>query len=166
MRGVKRTPELKAFLKRLEPFEDLRHSVQHLNGTIETWGDKGEPTWGSIAWIHVDELEPVFRFRSFVVVAGSVRKTTRPAVNPLGQQFEPTVDLIELTAFERTASLSAAFRSLGDFAVLFERALEAAFSAERGISGETRAADLIVAVSAVSDEPASAASMTARRDSA
>lgn len=154
MRGVKRTPELKVFLKNLEPFENMRHAVQHLNRTIESWADKTEPTWGSLSWIQVDELQPVFRFRSFVLMAGAPRKTRRPAINPIGREFEPPVDLVELTAFEETVSLSAAFRSLEGFAMRFSKALQAAFETTPGVSGSTRGSDFIISIEAVSEGPA------------
>ncbi len=130
MRGIKNTPAVTVIRDGLAPAEDLRHSIQHLNKQISAYSEAGYPTWGSLSWVASPELS-FSKFRVGVMVAGSLgggeltlsgdRETVRvpgmvdqPIVDPLGGRKlsfsqDLPVDLVELTAYQKTISLSETF---------------------------------------------------------
>jgi hypothetical protein len=157
MRGVKRTPQLRVFLSKLEPMKELRNGVQHLDGTIRTLSNQGEPTWGSLSWVVPPQPESNI-MSIFLCIPGSVRDWDRPAVNPVGQQIAVPLGLIELTAFGTTVSLSDVHAGLVGFVPGFESAAAAAFAGR----GATRAADVLaeMQITPVDDPAAGQASET------
>jgi hypothetical protein len=105
-------------------------------------------TWGSIGWIHAPTPDSRTVY-SCVIVAGSPRETTRPAVNPLSQEVTVPVGAVTLTAYGSTVALSKASRLLA-FAPMFEQALSAAFAQ---LSSEKLSSDIIVCVEFEASSP-------------
>jgi hypothetical protein len=128
MPNVKRTPLLRVFERHLEPFEELRNSVQHLPGEILAHADAGEPVWGSLSWVYWPNLSSEKSVFAHVMIAGSMNlMKAQPVVNPLARPFRTPIDHVELTAFQRTVPLTATYWQLSGFVRSIEATLEPQF---------------------------------------
>jgi hypothetical protein len=138
---LKNTPNLTVFKRKLEPVEEFRHGIQHLEGTLNKI-DPAEPTMGYLSWFMAGEGQ---RHHLCTVVPGSTKSAGYQTVDPFNKELRAPIDLIELAAFERRISLTDLHDALVGFAPRFERA--AADGLERaGTSAETRGSDFFVSV--------------------
>lgn len=141
MRGIERTPEATLIRRGLEPVKDLRNCIQHLNKEILKHVDVGQPVWGSLSWVFSPQLS-FDKYYKLVMIPGSIgegQKLTltgdnrevrvpgmanQPVVRPDGRTMtlasDMPIDLIELTAYGRTLSLSETY----DWIERFTRGLE------------------------------------------
>lgn len=55
----KREPDIQAFMRALQPVENLRHYIQHVKGEI-SGDDGGAPLWGVVSWTGSDDSRECF----------------------------------------------------------------------------------------------------------
>jgi hypothetical protein len=140
MRGIARTTYTRGLFDHLSQYEDLRHGIQHLEGTIIRRDDP-EPAHGALSWTYVVS-ERTHDLATFMLVAGNLgHVSTGSLVNPAGRDFWSRVDHIELEAYGVKAPISETHRRLREFAPIFERPLRDQF-----VNHETRGSDLLVRV--------------------
>ena len=129
MPKTKRTPVLRVFLSKLEPFEDLRNPIQHLNQQLRDVKDDDDagrmPLWGSLSWCYVPSGTSI---KAFALVAGSLaRYEGLPVFNPADKEFRSNIDHIELAAFGHQVSLSRTAYAIVDYAERLETNLRPQF---------------------------------------
>jgi hypothetical protein len=145
MPGANRTPDVEVLLRALAPLEALRHGVQHLNREIDRQAQLNEPTLGSLTWVAVRDPGPPRLVEACVMLTGAARKTGhRRVANPSGRSIE-AVDLVELTAYWKMASLSKAHDAVVAFAPKFDIALGDSF--KEAADQPTLGADLTFGIS-------------------
>ena len=126
MPRMRRSAQLRVWMKRLAFFEGLRNSVQHLPGEIQVHAEKGESVWGSLAWIWWTGIDPrVIRLE--MMLAGTAASAERPTVDWAGKQVSIGVNHVELTAFGQTARLSEAYETIGEIVPALEKTLRPQF---------------------------------------
>jgi len=130
MRGLRRSPELRAFLERTKGFEDLRHIVQHLRQEINALAMMGSPVWGQISWFILTDLA-VIRGKSCVLVAGRIIDGHYNVINPAGRPMTDSIGYIELRCKDKTASLSQGFADVSQLCKGLENALREQFAGKR-----------------------------------
>jgi hypothetical protein len=135
MKGLKRTPPIKILLKHLSHYEKLRHSIQHLDGTIVRRLDEEEAVWGSLSWAYLVSRQSG-ELRLFTMVPGHLRSVGAPQVNPLGRDFMASLDHVELAAFGSVATLSATYWRLREFAPKFSQLLDEQFGSHRRLRSD------------------------------
>jgi hypothetical protein len=123
----KNAPAHQIMFRALQPFEDLRNPIQHLDSELRAvHSGEGLAVWGSLAWLRFDPND-LQRCQSCVLVAGSVQNVEHGFVNPAGKPIHSVVDHVEMTAFGVTVLLSDTERKLRSFVRTFEEMLRQQF---------------------------------------
>ena len=132
--GMKRTPEMRAFLQKIQRAEEIRNGVQHLPGELIRLAARDEAVWGWLHWIYAEVGEA--KFHVFWALPGSIgeEKVTPTTEGPRGL-FRTPVDQIELSAYGYRLSLTYLWDEVAKFVPMLEGALAEAFKdREHGLS--------------------------------
>ena len=151
----KRNPNFQVQFRKLAIVEELRNPIQHLNTEINNSATHSivEPVWGSLSWGRIISKDH-FLARVYVLLPGSIESHSKfPIKNILGQTFTDTVDLIELSAYGKTISLSDTYKAILNLSKILEHSLEKAFSDKEQFS-ERLSADLLIILDVKAQLPA------------
>jgi hypothetical protein len=141
----RRDPHFRANLRMLEKVEELRNPIQHLHQEITTRAEDAEvePVWGSLSWGKIISTNPP-RALIFFMLPGSIEPTNnRPVKNVAGGSLQQPVDLIELSAYGTTISLSEMYTAITKLTGIIENGLKTAFEADDRLA-DRFGADLIL----------------------
>jgi hypothetical protein len=126
MPGVKKkNSKYYSLIKELSPIENLRNTIQHLDGEINSRAKDLDaiPVWGSLSWGKIISNDP-FEADIYLIVPGSIESQSNIPINNIaGKAFYNNIDNIELTAYGITISLSETYRNIEKITKLLETGL-------------------------------------------
>ena len=100
----RRVPEVRSFLKEAESVENLRHAVQHMEGSIRQSATPGHAVWGSLSWLVRGDEETVFT--CLLTVGALMPGAAFQPINPAGITLKEEIDSVRLTLGETAVHLS------------------------------------------------------------
>ena len=149
----KQSPSVRKLLSFDKALNQLRNSIQHLEGDLQRSVTRQSPVWGSLAWciLHPETNE----FRSCVLIPGRAATGSHPMLNPLGRTLNYPVDMITMTLGPTSVSLSELVATVEASTRGLEKALEEAVK-DQLPDTSTYGADLLVSITFAGPEGAPA----------
>lgn len=127
MPGMKRTPEVELFIRKVGRAEEVRNAVQHLIRELDRLAVEDEATWGWLLWVYAPEPKTGV-FHSFFALPGSMGQTKiSPTTSGPEGVFRSPVDQVELSAYGHRLSLTDLWDAVADFVPILEDTLRDEF---------------------------------------
>ncbi len=149
--GLKKTPPLEVYLRKLKDSEELRHGVQHIDNQLTNCASASIPLWGSLKWIYTPG-EPDKGCIAMNLISGAVRSGLRNVINPLGKVYFIPIGLVTLEAFGHSLDLSDLMLRTKEFCTKLDTSLKKNF----GIA-PSGGADILIGLEMKFGEPTSKA---------